>query len=182
MRSRRRNRREGGEQGATGFSARFDATSREYRYRIVVGCPPLFLGRFAWHCAANSTWLRCARPPLRLSASTTSVVLRDRVRDGKRTVRRVDTIELRRGGTPGRACLTMSSGRQRVPALDGAGRSSGRWLRWGPVGRERRMGRPRRLAACSREAAGPTAPAMGSRSGSVEYPDPCGCRRRQTWV
>ena len=31
------------------FSARFDATTREYRYRIVTGpVPPLFLSDFAW--------------------------------------------------------------------------------------------------------------------------------------
>lgn len=33
-----------------GFSARFDAVSREYRYRICVeGAPPVFLRDFSWH-------------------------------------------------------------------------------------------------------------------------------------
>ncbi|MBQ6453856.1 MAG: tRNA pseudouridine synthase A [Coriobacteriales bacterium] len=36
-----------------GFSARFDAKWREYRYRLVVGQePPVFLAPYAW-------WLRC---------------------------------------------------------------------------------------------------------------------------
>jgi len=33
-----------------GFSARFDAVSREYRYRIATAAtPPLFMQRYAWH-------------------------------------------------------------------------------------------------------------------------------------
>ncbi len=36
-----------------GFSARFDALSREYRYRLFLGDnPPLFLRNYAWWCAS----------------------------------------------------------------------------------------------------------------------------------
>ena len=153
-----------------GFSARFDAVSREYRYRIVSGpVPPLFLAPVAW-------WVKS---PLDVDATREAASLLTGEHDfrsfcvaesaqGKRTVRRLDAIELYPEEQLGEVCLVVrvvgnaflhSMVRTIVGTLVevGAGRREPAWV--GEV-----------LAACTRSAAGCTAPAHGLTLWSVEYP------------
>ena len=154
-----------------GFSARFDATSREYRYRIATGhVPPLFLSPVAW-------WVKS---PLDVEAMKTAAAYLLGEHDfrsfcvaesavGKRTVRRLDAIELWAEKQLGEECLVVrvagnaflhSMVRTIVGSLVevGAGRRSPVWMAGA-------------LAACDRAAAGPTAPAHGLTLWSVDYPE-----------
>lgn len=154
-----------------GFSARFDAASREYRYRIVAGqVAPLFLQRFAWHVPAEldrgtmkeaAAWLEGEHDFRSFCVSESA--------EGKRTVRRVDTLQLLDEEHLGEPCLTVrvvgnaflhSMVRVIVGSLVevGSGRRSASWL--GDV-----------LAARDRTAAGPTAPPHGLTLHAVDYPD-----------
>lgn len=154
-----------------GFSARFDALSRTYRYLIAVGpVAPLFISRYAYHVAR----------PLDIEAMTAGAkhLLGEHdfksfcvtaSAEGQRTNRRVDLIEVSRLETSfgeevvevvvrGNAFL-HSMIRIIVGTLIevGVGRREPAWV--GEV-----------LAACDREAAGPTAPPNGLTFVSVEYP------------
>jgi tRNA pseudouridine38-40 synthase len=153
-----------------GFSARFDAVSREYRYRLVSGTvPPMFLSPVSW-------WIK---KELDLDAMRSAAELLVGERDfrsfgvtasaiGKRTVRRVDTIEISEEMQLGEKCVVIrvvgnaflhSMVRTIVGTLSlvGTGKKSVEW-----VGEA--------LASCDRAAAGPTAPAEGLTFWSVEYP------------
>jgi tRNA pseudouridine38-40 synthase len=153
-----------------GFSARFDAVAREYRYRIAVGpVPPLFTARVAWHVVA----------PLGVDAMRDAAALLVGEHDfrsfcvsesaaGQRTVRRVDAIELLEETHLGESCLTVrvvgnaflhSMVRVIVGSLIevGVGRRDAQWVSTA-------------LQARSREAAGPTAPAHGLTLWEVTYP------------
>ena len=154
-----------------GFSARFDAVSREYRYRIVCGTvPPMFLGPVSW-------WIK---KELDLDAMREAAALLVGERDfcsfcvtasalDKRTVRRVDTIDISRETQLGEECVVIrvvgnaflhSMVRTIIGTLSlvGTGKKNVEW-----VGEA--------LAACDRAAAGPTAPAEGLTFWSVEYPE-----------
>lgn len=154
-----------------GFSARFDAQSRQYVYRIASGqVPPVFLERVAW-------WIK---PQLDLDAMRQGAAILLGEHDfksfcvaesaqGKRTVRRLDVLELGRGLELGEDILTLrvvgnaflhSMVRVIVGTLVevGAGRQDPAWV-------------SRALEARSRAAAGPTAPAHGLTLWSVRYPD-----------
>lgn len=154
-----------------GFSARFDAIEREYRYRIVTGpVPPLFLGHIAW-------W---ERKPLDLDAMRSASACLVGERDfrsfcvsasslGKRTFRCVKSIEIHNEQHLGEQCTVVrivgnaflhSMVRVVVGSLVevGTGRRDEAWL----VGA---------LAACERAAAGPTAPAHGLTLWRVGYRD-----------
>ena len=153
-----------------GFSARFDAVSREYRYRVTKGLvPPLFLRSVAW-------WVK---KPLDIDAMRTGAshligehdfrsfcVAESAVR--QRTVRRIEAIELVAEEHLGEECLVVrvvgnaflhSMVRTLVGTLVevGVGRRDPAWV-------------VEVLAACDRGAAGPTAPACGLTLWSVEYP------------
>jgi len=154
-----------------GFSARFDAIGREYRYRIVAGeVPPLFLDRFAWHVAADLD-------PEALSTAAQALVGEHDFRSfcvtesaqGQRTVRRIDAIEVLAEQHLGEECLTVcvrgnaflhSMVRVIVGTLVevGTGRREAAWV-------------AEALAARAREAAGPTAPAHGLTLWNVSYPE-----------
>ncbi|HSK47549.1 MAG TPA: tRNA pseudouridine(38-40) synthase TruA [Coriobacteriia bacterium] len=154
-----------------GFSARFDAVEREYRYRIVAGrVPPLFLSHYAWHVPSEldvSAMQTCAallvgEHDFRSFCVTESAV-------GQRTVRRVEAIDFAEEEHLGEECLTVrvvgnaflhSMVRVIVGTLVevGAGRRDCDWV--GEV-----------LAARSRDAAGQTAPARGLTFWRVRYPD-----------
>lgn len=154
-----------------GFSARFDATCREYRYRIVAGSvPPLFLDRFAWHVASELDVgaMREGAAALVGEHDFRSFCVTESGRD-KRTVRRVDAIELGLEEHLGESCLTVrvvgnaflhSMVRVIVGTLVEVG--EGRWSA-GAVSVA--------LEARNRAAAGPTAPAQGLALWSVEYPE-----------
>jgi tRNA pseudouridine38-40 synthase len=154
-----------------GFSARFDAKRREYRYRVHAGAvPPLFTAPVAWGF----------KKPLDLDAMREAAVLLVGEHDfrsfcvtesavGQRTVRRVETIEIAEECILGESCLTFrvvgnaflhSMVRTIVGSLVevGVGRYEPAW-----VGEA--------LAAKRRSAAGQTAPACGLTLWSVEYLD-----------
>ena len=154
-----------------GFSARFDATGREYRYRIVTGSvPPLFLGRFAWHCPDDLDLAAMREASAHLVGEhdfASFCVSESSV--GKRTVRRVDAVEVAEEEHLGERCLTVrvtgnaflhSMVRVMVGTLVevGTGRRSAQWVRDA-------------LVAKRREAAGPTAPPQGLTLWAVAYPD-----------
>jgi len=154
-----------------GFSARFDAVSREYRYRIATGSVrPLFTSPVAWwvkreldvEAMRTGAALLVGEHDFRSFCVTESA-------EGKRTVRRVDSIDLAWEEHLGEGCLVVrvvgnaflhSMVRAIVGTLVevGAGRRKPDW-----VGEA--------LAARDRAAAGPTAPACGLTLWRVEYPD-----------
>jgi tRNA pseudouridine38-40 synthase len=158
-------------QARQGFSARFDAVSREYRYRLVSGpVPPLFLKPVAW-------WVKT---PLDVEAMREGASHLLGERDfrsfcvtvsaaGKRTMRRVTAIELFAEEALGEQCLTVrvvgnaflhSMVRTIVGTLVevGSERRDPQWV-------------ADAIAAQERSAAGPTAPANGLTFWSVEYPE-----------
>ncbi len=79
-----------------GFSARFDAISREYRYRIVSGpVPPCALGACSWHVKKSLDLgaMRAAAAHLLGEHDFRSFCLTASAQD-KNTVRRLDLIEI----------------------------------------------------------------------------------------
>jgi tRNA pseudouridine38-40 synthase len=154
-----------------GFSARFDAVSREYRYRIVGGpVPPLFLERYAWHVPGqlDVEAMRAAARLLVGEHDFRSFCVAESAL-GKRTVRRVELIEIAEEQHLGEACLAVrvvgnaflhSMVRTIVGTLAevGESRRDPDWV--GAV-----------LAAQKREVAGPTAPAHGLTLWNVTYSD-----------
>jgi tRNA pseudouridine38-40 synthase len=154
-----------------GFSARFDAVSREYRYRIVSGpVPPLFLAPVAW-------WVKAPLDVEAMRAAAALLVGEHDFRsfcvalsaEGKRTMRRVDSIDFAEEEHLGERCLVVrvlgnaflhSMVRVIVGTLVeiGAGRREPSWV-------------AEVLAARERAAAGPTAPAHGLTLWAVEYPE-----------
>ena len=153
-----------------GFSARFDAVSREYRYRIATGTvPPLFLGDVAWwtrgldvEAMREGAAHLAGEHDFRSFCVTDSAV-------GKRTFRRVDEIEVYEEEQLGERHIVVrvvgnaflhSMVRVIVGTLVevGAGRRDPSWV-------------ADALAACQRSAAGQTAPALGLTLWKVEYPD-----------
>ena len=154
-----------------GFSARFDAKRREYRYRVHAGpVPPLFSAPVAWGF----------KKPLDLDAMRAAAALLVGEHDfrsfcvtnsavGQRTVRTVETIEIAEECILGETCLTFrvignaflhSMVRTIVGSLVevGVGRHDPEWI--GAA-----------LAAKERAAAGQTAPACGLTLWSVDYLD-----------
>jgi len=154
-----------------GFSARFDATAREYRYRIATGAvPPLFLARLAWWVKRplDVNAMRAAAEALIGEHDFRSFCVAESAED-KRTVRRIDAIEFSTEQQLGEECLVVrvvgnaflhSMVRTIVGTLVevGVGRRDPDWV-------------ARALAARERGAAGPTAPANGLMLWAVAYPD-----------
>ncbi len=104
-----------------GFSARFDAVSREYRYRLVPGAvPPVFLEGVSWW-VKDTLDLDAMREGARALVGEhdfKSFCVTESARD-KRTVRRIDAIEVNRGGCAGGGERCRSGGGERLPALHG---------------------------------------------------------------
>jgi len=154
-----------------GFSARFDAKRREYRYRLHAGpVAPLFTASVAWGIKKQldldamrlAAALLVGEHDFRSFCVTNSAI-------GQRTVRRVETIDIAEEWILGERCLTVrvvgnaflhSMVRTIVGSLVevGVGRYEPRW-----VGEA--------LAARQRDAAGQTAPACGLTLWSVDYSD-----------
>jgi tRNA pseudouridine38-40 synthase len=154
-----------------GFSARFDAVSREYRYRIVSGTvPPMFLSPVSWwikkeldlDAMRRAAAVLVGEHDFRSFCVTASAI-------GKRTVRRVDTIDISEEMQLGEKCIVIrvvgnaflhSMVRTVIGTLSlvGTGKKSVEWA--GDA-----------LTACDRACAGPTAPAEGLTFWSVEYPE-----------
>lgn len=151
------------------FSARFDATTREYRYRIVTGpVPPLFLSDFAW-------WRRGELDIEAMRQGAAHLIgehdfksfCKAASAEGKTTMRRVDDISIICEEQMGESCLVVkvvgnaflhSMVRTIVGTLVqvGAGHRDPDWV--ADV-----------LAACDRNAAGETAPAHGLTFWHVSY-------------
>lgn len=152
-----------------GFSARFDATGREYRYRISTQrVPPLFTANVSWwlHRDLDIEAMRRASDLLLGEHDFRSFCLAASA-EGKRTYRRLDAIELTEEEHLGERCLTVrvvgnaflhSMVRVIVGTLVevGAGRRDEAWV-------------VDALGARDRAAAGPTAPAHGLTLWSVSY-------------
>ncbi len=154
-----------------GFSARFDALSREYRYRIVAGpVPPLFLSSYVWWTPRDLDTEAMAAGAAHLLGEHDfkSFCLAASAVD-KTTMRRLDSIDFTEEEHLGERCLTVrivgnaflhSMVRVIIGTLAevGAGRRAPDWVAGV-------------LDACDRSAAGPTAPAHGLTLWHVEYPD-----------
>lgn len=153
-----------------GFSARFDAKSRVYRYRIVTGSAPLFTAPFVWahHRELDVGAMRDAATVFVGEHDFRSFCVASSA-EGKRTFRRVDAIELYDEEHLGERCLTIevrgnaflhSMVRVMVGSLVevGEGHKDKEWLQTA-------------LAACDRRSAGATAPACGLTLWRVEYAD-----------
>jgi tRNA pseudouridine38-40 synthase len=154
-----------------GFSARFDALTREYRYRIVAGSvPSVFLNGLSW-------WVRRELDLDAMKAAGRLLLGEHDFRsfcvaesaEGKRTVRRVDSIEVLEEAPLGERCVVVrvvgnaflhSMVRIIVGSLAevGSGKRTPEWI--GDV-----------LDARDRTAAGQTAPGRGLTLWSVTYPD-----------
>ena len=156
---------------APGFSARFDAVYRVYRYRIVMGgAPPLFTRAFAW-------WHRA---PLDVASMQQAARLLEGEHDfksfckaasaqGKSTCRHVESIDFFEEEVLGERCFTMqivgnaflhSMVRTIMGTLVqvGSGRKQPGWVQ-------------EVLDARDRQAAGENAPACGLTFWHVEYPE-----------
>ncbi|NTU88881.1 MAG: tRNA pseudouridine(38-40) synthase TruA [Actinobacteria bacterium] len=153
-----------------GFSARFDAKSREYRYRIVYSAvPPMFLREYAWWIREESldiTAMRKAAQHLIGEHDFKSFCLASSAVD-KPTCRNVMEVELFEEGQLGEDCLVIrvvgnaflhSMVRTIVGTLVeiGTGRREPAWVL--DV-----------MEAHDRNAAGPCAPACGLTFWSVSY-------------
>ena len=155
--------------GNPGFSARFDAKSREYRYRIVSGpVPPLFLKDFAW-------WRRGTLDINAMREASSHLIgehdfksfCKAQSAEGKTTMRNVSEIDIYEEEQLGESCIVIkvvgnaflhSMVRTIVGTLVqvGAGNREPSWV--ADV-----------LAACNREVAGETAPACGLTFWKVRY-------------
>jgi tRNA pseudouridine38-40 synthase len=158
---------------AAGFSARFDAEAREYRYRLVPGpVPPLFLERVAWwpRRTLDLSAMRDAAGGLLGEHDFRSFCVTESAAD-RSTMRRIELVEVTPEEHLGEHCVTVrvvgnaflhSMVRVIVGSLVevGAGRRDAAWLAGA-------------LAACDRAAAGPTAPARGLTLWHVSYPEEC---------
>ncbi len=156
-----------------GFSARFDACSREYHYRLATGpTPPVFMSRYAW-------WVK---RPLDLEAmqEAGSMMIGEhdfasfcvaRSAEGKSTVRALEVVDVDREILLGEECVTIrvigdaflhSMVRVVVGSLVevASGKHEPSWL-------------AEALAAKTRRAAGPTAPSHGLTLWGVAYPESC---------
>jgi len=152
-----------------GFSARFDAISREYRYRIANSdSPPLFTADVAWRVRRrlDVDAMRRAAECLIGENDFRSFCLSASA-EGKRTFRRLDSIEFSYEEHLGEECIAVrvagnaflhSMVRVIIGTLVevGAGRRDPSWV-------------AEVLSAQQRSAAGPTAPAHGLTLWSVAY-------------
>jgi len=156
-----------------GFSARFDAVAREYRYRVVPGpVPPVFLSRFAW-------WVKTALDLTSMREAAASMIGEHDFKsfcvagsaEGKSTTRALELVTVEPKVELGEHCLVFrvvgnaflhSMVRVMVGSLVevGLGRREPQWI-------------SEALAACDRSAAGPTAPAHGLTLWHVDYPEEC---------
>lgn len=155
---------------AAGFSARFDAVSREYRYRLTTGpAPPVFLAAVAWHvpkeldvaAMAEACRTLLGEHDFRSFCVTASA-------QGKSTVRRLDSLGVVAEEHLGEACLCLRAVgnaflHSMVRVIAGSLVEVGRGAR--PAGWLAEV-----LAARDRAAAGPTAPPHGLTLWEVGYP------------
>ena len=152
-----------------GWSARFDAVAREYRYFICTDpTPPIFMRDFSWHVPKPLDVVAMAQASRALIGEHDfkSFCLAASA-EGKTTMRRVDEIAFDRMQVMGEHLLVItvrgnaflhSMVRTMVGSLEMVGRHQ-RGIGW----------LEEVLAACDRSAAGPNAPAQGLVLWNVEY-------------
>lgn len=160
-----------------GFSARHDALSREYRYRLVPGpVPPLALRDRAWWLKGpvDEEAMRAATQVLLgehdfASFCVSETAARVNAAEGIGTVRSIDALDVSRADDLGESHLVVRVvGRSFLHSMVrivvgslvevGRGRRDAAWLAGA-------------LAARDRAAAGPTAPPGGLTLWEVRYPD-----------
>ena len=160
------------EEKPQGFSARFDAVSREYRYHICIDdVPPLFMRDYSWHIprALDVGAMRLAAAYLEGEHDFKSFCLAASAKD-KTTFRYVEKVQVEPAQVMGENLLVItvkgnaflhSMVRTMVGTLVkvGAGHREPEWVK-------------HVLAACDRSAAGETAPACGLVFWSVDYEGP----------
>ncbi len=154
-----------------GFSARFDAVAREYRYRIVPGpVPPVFLSRYSWWIkrSLDLAAMRRAAQTLVGEHDFKSFCVAESA-EGKRTMRHIELLEITTERELGEHALSVrivgnaflhSMVRVIVGTLVevGAGRRPDSWVE-------------QVLDARDRSLAGPTAPPEGLTLWHVSYPE-----------
>lgn len=164
----------GARAAAPGFSARFDAEAREYRYRLVPGpVPPLFLRRTAWWTrrTLSLSAMREASSALIGEHDFRSFCVAQSAGTERTTMRRVEHIEITPEEHLGEHCVVVrvvgnaflhSMVRVIVGSLVDVGmaRRDVDWLR-------------EVLEARDRRAAGPTAPPHGLTLWHVSYAEEC---------
>lgn len=163
---------------APGFSARFGATSRSYRYRIACGdVRPVFAGERAWwlrtvpflDVGAMQEAARCLVGEHDFRGFCKSSSARLLLKDGRSTVRSLGELAVARVVEAGEELVAVDvTGNAFLHNMVrvitgtlvevGSGRRDGAW-----VGAA--------LAARERSAAGPTAPACGLTLEAVTYPE-----------
>ncbi len=152
-----------------GFSARFDALERRYRYRIVEGAEPALLHDFAWwHPRALDVEAMAKAAPALLGERDFKSFCRASSAEGKPTRRNVHAVRVQRRHEMG----------ERVIAIDIAASSFLHTMVRSIVGSLALVGEGARepewleevVRACDRRAAGPTAPARGLTFQVVRYP------------
>lgn len=159
---------------APGFSARFDAEAREYRYRLVPGpVPPLFLAPVAWwtRSTLDLTSMREAALELVGEHDFRSFCVAQSAAGERSTVRHIERIDITPEDHLGEHCVTVrivgnaflhTMVRVITGSLVEVGTSSREPAWMAEV-----------LAARDRAAAGATAPAHGLTLWYVSYPEEC---------
>lgn len=155
---------------APGFSARFDAISRSYRYRIACGPQPVLAWGHAW-------WLRHGLDVEAMDAAAQALLgehdfksfCKTSSAEGKPTCRNVMRCRVAAVNEAGEDLVAIDIQanaflHNMVRAIVGTLVEVGRGLR-------EQDSLPDVLAACDRRAAGPTAPAKGLTFVGVAYPD-----------
>lgn len=160
--------------GDAGFSARFDAQRRHYRYRIAMGnTRPVLAWDHSWWCRATlnadimneAAQLLVGEHDFRSFCKATSAKLLEE--DRRSTCRRIDSIVVSQ----------IEEAGEELIAVDVAGNAFLHNMVRIVVGSLAEIGRGHRgaawlgraLAACDRAAAGPTAPARGLVFQDVDY-------------
>lgn len=156
-----------------GFSARFDAHTREYRYTLAAGpVPPLFTSGYAWWVKRELDLEKMQEAALTLIGEHdfSAFCVGDSA-IGRNTYRALEIVEIATGSFRGERCVTIrvvgdaflhSMVRILVGSLIevGAGRRDSDWLRDALASRDRAL-------------AGPTAPAHGLTLWRVNYSLEC---------
>ncbi len=152
----------------SGFSARFDARERRYRYRICEGASPALLYDFAWwHPQSLDVEAMAAAAPALLGERDFKSFCRASSAEGKPTMRNVHAVRVQRRHEMGERVITIDIAASSFLhtmvrtivgslALIGEGAREPEWL-------------AEVLAARDRRAAGPTAPAKGLTFQVVRY-------------
>jgi len=157
-----------------GFSARFDAQSRQYHYYIYNhSSPPVFTKDFAWHVPKklDIDIMQKAAQDLKGEHDFRSFCTAHSATEDKNTVRTIHGIDITKCTILGEEivviCITGSAFlHSQVRIMVGT-------LQEIAAGKRSSNAIPQMLSALNREAAGVTAPAHGLMLYQVDYPESC---------